>query len=405
MLNMSRPRIDRHFFVIAAVYLLTNMSTGLVSPYLNLHLARIGLTGAAIGLIGAASPLGGIIGPPVVASLSDARGQVGPVVAVAMVVAALMISIVVWVSNPWIIAALIFGFGVSMMSVAPLMDTTALKYLGERRNLYGRLRAWGSLGFMLAASSGGILAARFEIRHLLMFSVILMAGAALFARHLPGSDPAAKTETGMVKGLKGLSRANFNPNFLRFAIIVVFGQMAETTQYTFFAIHIDRLGLESTIIGLAWAVAVTSEVLLLWNMERLLAWLGVRTVVIVGFCGAALRWLLTSFTTDPTALIAIQVLHGLTFGAVYAGTVQFVHLAVPTRSQASGQALLAGGRAAFAGVIATPIIGFLSDIWSIPTLYIGSMLISLTAALCIAFLVKDPTDGAGSTEEPAEITA
>lgn len=404
MSRRSHVTIDRQLAAIAAVYLFSNLSTGLVSPYLNLHLARIGLTGAAIGLIGASSPLGGIIGPPLIAFIADSKGRVGPVVSWAMVVAGFMISAVVWVTNPWIIAALVFVFGMSIVSVAPLMDATALTYLGERRNLYGRLRAWGSLGFMLAASAGGLLADRFEIRSLLMFSVALMIGGALFARGLPAGARSKQSGRGLFTALKGFSGSTFDTNFRLFAAIIVFGQMAEATQYTFFAIHVDRLGLPSTIIGISWAVAVSSEVLLLWNMERLLSKFSARTVVIVGFCGAALRWLLTSFITHPTGLIAVQALHGFTFGAVYAGTVQFVYLAVPARGQASGQALIAGLRAAVAGVLATSVAGLLSDIWSIPTLYVGSFAIAATAALCMALFVKDPA-GLETTEQPTELTA
>lgn len=394
-----RSRIRRTlgpFYAVAAVYLLSNMSNGFVSPYLNLHLARIGLTGTAIGLVGAAMPLGGILGPPVGAYLADLRGQVASVISQALVVAAVAVAVIVQLDNAWLIAAVVFAYGLALLSVGPMLDATALSLLGKRRNLYGRIRVWGSVGFMLAASTGGLLASRFEIRHLLLAAVGLLLLGAVAARRLPSGQVSEGSSPTVLGGLRGL--AALNPHFLRFAAIAVFGQMAEATQYTFFAIHVDRLGLPTTVVGLAWAAAVGSEVLLLWNMEPLLARLGPRTVIVIGFCGAALRWLLTSFTTHPVLLVAIQGLHCLTFAAVYVGTVQYIYLALPEEKQVTGQALFAGARAAFAGVAATSVVGFLSDSWSIPGLYIGSTAVSLIAAVAMALFVKDP-------EAPASMSA
>lgn len=399
-------RIDLQLTLIAVVYFVSMMGMGIVTPYMNLHFARIGLSGSVIGLITAALPLGGIFGPPLIATWADAKGRIGPVIATTMLLAGIVFAGVISVQKPALIIALTFVYGMLIRSVTPLMDAATLQMVTTKRGSFGRLRAWGSLGFMSAALVGGMAATALGVKPMLVAAVGLMIMSGWFGRFFPTVGQRVPTSRNIFSGLRGLSGGALSPNFRRFAAILLLGQVAEATQNTFFAIHMDRLGIAESMTGVAWTFAVTSEVLLLWNMDRLLDRYGVRTVVTAGFVAAALRWGLTAYVTEPLILLAVQALHGLTFGAVYAGTVKFVHLEVPAGSQASGQALITGARAAFAGVIGTTTVGYLSDVWSIPTLYAASSAVAFLAALLMLIVVKEPTHRAGApaddkTEAPS----
>lgn len=385
---MARP-VDRRLFVIAAVYFLTNMGLGVINPFLNLHFARIGLSGSTIGLISAVLPLGGIFGPPLIATFADARGRVGRVITLLMVLAGVAVSIVAWAGQPWIIIPMVFLFGVAFRSVPPLVDATAMQQLEKSQGAYGRLRLWGSFGFMCAALGGGFVSSQIGIRSMIGASAIIFAGAALCGKWFPTLERPQQPQ-GIFAGLKGLSRATLGGNFHRFAAVLVIGQLAEVTHYTFYSVHLDRLGIPASVTGVAWSIGVASEMLMLWHVDRLLNRFGVRKMVAAGFIAGAIRWGLTSFVTQPAILLAMQTLHAFTFGAVYAGTVRFVHQEVPKGSQATGQAVITGARAALAGVLGTSLIGYLSDVWSIPTLFAISSVVAVMAAVLMLTVVKDP---------------
>lgn len=384
--------------MIASVYFFLFMGMGIMNPYLNLHFARIGLSGSMIGLISAVLPLGAIVGPPLAATFADAKGNASRVITLLMVLTGLTISVIVFAQSPWLIIPMVFLYGMAIRSVPPLVDATALQRLAKTQGAYGRLRIWGSLGFAVAASIGGVLASYFGIPLMLGAAVVVFFIAAICGHWFPATE-VGQAPRGIFSGLKGLTDASLGTNFRRFAAVLVVGQIAEVTQYTFFSVHLDRLGISPALMGIAWTFAIVGEVIMLWNIDRLIHRFGVRTMVASGLFGGALRWGVTAFATHPAILLPTQLLHGFTFGAVYTGTVHFVHQEVPKGSQATGQAVLTGARAALAGVIGTSLVGYLSDLWSIATLYAISAVVALLSAVLMITVVKDPK----STTQPTSM--
>lgn len=385
--------MDSRMIAIASVYFFSFMGMGIFHPFINLHFARIGLSGSMIGLIAAVLPLGGIFGPPLHGTFVDARGRAGKTVATAILAAAAVYAVAISTDIPWVILVAMFLFGMLFRSVPPLVDAAALAHLARSKGSYGRLRLWGSLGFMLAVVSFGFLAQRYGIRPLLGLYVVTSIIAAGCAFKLPETEQAPVAR-GLFAGLKGLSGTLFSRNFRRFAGVLVLGQLADVTHNTFFSVYMDQLGLAESVTGLAWAVGVAAEVIVLWHVDRLLDRFGTRAVITFGFACAAVRWVITATVADPAVIIAIQALHGFTFGAVYAGMVRFVALEAPPGSQATGQALITGARAALAGVVGSSLVGVLSDVWSIKSLYVASSVLSLMAAVLLVATVHDPRSDA-----------
>jgi PPP family 3-phenylpropionic acid transporter len=77
---------------------------------------------------------------------------------------------------------------------------------------------------------------------------------------------------------------------------------------------------------------------------------------------ATLRWAGMSQDPGSAALIGLQLLHGVTFGATHLGSIFLLSRLAPGRMQASAQAWLAGG---WAGVMAllTTLSGQLYESW------------------------------------------
>lgn len=395
-------RINPRLVALAAVYFFTYMGMGIYTPYLNLHFVQIGLSGSAIGLIAAVVPLGAMFGPPLIASFVDSRGHAGAAVAALFVTSGAMFSLIIFAATPWLIVPIMFVFGLLHRSIPPLLDATAMEYLSKTQGSYGRLRMWGSAGFMVAAVIVGFLATGFGIRPVLGAFVITAVIAALLARRLPAQARKPDQAQGLLAGLKGLSSASLGTNFHRFAGVLVLGHLADITQHMFFAIHLDRLGIPAYFVGMAWTVAVTSEMIVLWNIDKLMNRFGPRWAVIAGLAAGALRWGLTAITVHPLAIISVQALHGLTFGALYAGMVRFIAMEVPETSRASGQAVITGARAALAGMVGSFLVGTLSDVWSLTTLYAASAGVSVVAAVLMATVVSDPLGDANKArQEPA----
>jgi PPP family 3-phenylpropionic acid transporter len=106
-----------------------------------------------------------------------------------------------------------------------------------------------------------------------------------------------------------------------------------------FGVFVRDERLPSALTGLASAVGVLAEVTVLLAFPRLERRFTPRALLGVAFAGSAVRWLLLSVAHGAGAIVAIQLLHGLTFGAFWGAAVNEMARMVPARLRATGQAL------------------------------------------------------------------
>src|SRR3546814_15191847 len=80
-------------------------------------------------------------------------------------------------------------FGLFFNAVMPQFEAMTLTALGRNANDYGRIRLWGSIGFLVVAGSYGALLDRLGDASFPWLSLLLLA-APVWASTLPRNDPA-----------------------------------------------------------------------------------------------------------------------------------------------------------------------------------------------------------------------
>ena len=70
----------------------------------------------------------------------------------------------------------------------PLIEATTLSYLGESTARYGRIRVWGSVGFILAVTATGYLLDAAGIASLLWAVLGFKLGIVIFSRQIPEGE-------------------------------------------------------------------------------------------------------------------------------------------------------------------------------------------------------------------------
>lgn len=105
-------------------------------------------------------------------------------------------------------------------------------------------------------------------------------------------------------------------------------------------------------------LGVLTEILLFSVAGRFGAWIGSGGLLALGAGAAVVRWLVFPFVLDPLAISALQLLHGLTFGATHLGGVAFVARMAPPRWAGTAQGIastivgvMSAGATALAGVL------------------------------------------------------
>jgi PPP family 3-phenylpropionic acid transporter len=108
----------------------------------------------------------------------------------------------------------------------------------------------------------------------------------------------------------------------------------------FFGVFLRDRGLAPIWWGVAYAIGVTAEMLVLLWFHHLHARASLDTLLAAAFAASALRWAGNAVLRAPAVLIALQALHGMTFGMFWSAGIALVAATVPPKLRATGQALL-----------------------------------------------------------------
>jgi PPP family 3-phenylpropionic acid transporter len=140
---------------------------GAFVPYWSLYLQSISFTAFQIGVLTALLHVMRVFAPAVWGWLSDHTGKRLAIVQAAMAAGLLSYcGVVLDTSFGWlfvIMALMSFFWSASL----PLMEATTLSYLREGIATYGRIRVWGSVGFICSVAGMGYMLDTFNIESLL----------------------------------------------------------------------------------------------------------------------------------------------------------------------------------------------------------------------------------------------
>jgi PPP family 3-phenylpropionic acid transporter len=336
----GRRFATRVALLFAAVFVIA----GIQLPYLPVWLDWIGLGAREIAVIAAAPTLVRVAVTPAIAFAADRSGdhrRFVVVLAWGALAAALLLT---QCASFWPILLLILLFAVATATVMPLTETVAMAGVRAAGLDYGRMRLWGSLGFIAASFCGGLAIDGFGAPA----AVWLVTGGAaltvLAAHRLPrpighGSAPAAAAQPRIsLADAVGLMRS---PLFIAFLVAAGAVQAAHAAFYTFGTLHWAAQGISGGWSGALWAIGVAVEIGLMAFSGALVRRIGAVELIVLGAVASVLRWFAMGFDPPLAALVALQALHGVTFGATHIGAFYFIAQAVAERQTGTAQALYA----------------------------------------------------------------
>lgn len=284
-------------------------------PFLPVALANGGLTSEWVGIVlafGAAVRLAAGLASARIAELIGAR----TVLVIGSIVAGLTLPGLALVEGVVLLLAIQLVHGVAVAPIVPLSDAAALAEIRRRPFDYGRVRAWGSLAFILAAvlagqamAWGGPLAA------------LGLAGAALMATGFiaRGITFPPATHTTRRPSLWAPLQV---PGFPRLLLCSALTQSSHAVYYGFSTLHWRDAGLSPSLIGTLWAWSVVAEVLLFYFGRNAADRLGARGLAMLAAAAGILRWSIMGWTIDIPTLFVVQTLHAATFGAMHLAAIR-----------------------------------------------------------------------------------
>jgi MFS transporter, PPP family, 3-phenylpropionic acid transporter len=324
---------------LRAFYFLYYGYVGTFLPHFAAYLRGLGWSGEQIGAV---QMIPAVLAPAVAMAWASWADHVGsPVRALrgATLVACAAALALPFARTPALVGAVLVAQSLGDRAVVPLTDAVTLDWARRAPSRsYAQIRLYGSLGFVvLAVAVGAVLAVRGDRagdRVVPLAVAACVAGYALMARRIPPAASAGERPGG--REVRALLR---DRALLALLAACAVHWAACAPYHLFFGVLVRDLGLPAHVTGIGMGVGVAGEVVALLLFPRLQARLGGRALFAIAFFGSACRWLLVSWTTTAGALVAVQLLHGLTFGVFWGGAMHALAAAVPPRLRATGQAL------------------------------------------------------------------
>ncbi len=316
---------------------------GIHLPYLPVWLKWTGLSASEIAIITAAPFFVRLAVTPAAALYADAHNNHRRMViglASGALVAALLLSQMhgFW---PLLIVAVLFAL--FMTTIMPLTETIAMRGVRFGGLDYGRMRLWGSLSFIAVGLVGGAALDAFGpgagVWLLVAGTVVTVAMARQLPKDADTNVPATKTRPRLLTCDAKILVTS--PVFLLFLVAAGALQASHATLYTFGAVHWRSQGIATVWVGVLWAVGVLAEVLLFAWSKRIEETVGAIRLLLAGGAAALSRWIVMSFDPSLAILLPLQILHGLTYGAVHLGAIHFIARAAPEGAAGTAQALYA----------------------------------------------------------------
>jgi MFS transporter, PPP family, 3-phenylpropionic acid transporter len=363
-----------------AAYYVAAVGSLALMPYLSVLLSAGGLTDVQITLALSVFPLGTLFLGPAWATLADRTGAPHRVLQAATAVAAAATLAVALAPSAGLMVAAMAALALGRSPLVPLADAMSLRLLAGRPGGYGRLRAWGSGAFLVVVFLSGALASVTTRAPAWLAGGLLLAGTGV-ALTLPPSQPGVRRP--------GASTALLTHPVLGPALVVMgLHGITVTTYDRLFTLHAARMGLSGLHMGSALALGVAVEIVVMVFGRALLARLGVGGMLVLGIGAGIPRWYLTGTLTDPTALVAIQGLHGLSFGAWWLAAVTLFGTHAPEGMSSSAQASLLAVAFGLGTLVAMGIAAVVLSVADTATLFRGMAGLSVVATLGAVLLAR-----------------
>lgn len=330
----------------AAYYGLYFGAAGALLPYLNLFYQRVGMDTRQIGILAALVMLASLFTGPLWAALAD-RFHLHRRLLPLSILMTLPPALLFPTAHTFpALMALALWLSVCLAPVIPLADNAVLSLLGDRRHEYGKLRLWGAVGWGLSAWLSGEIAQRMGIQYVFGLYAVLMLLCVLVAARLPAPrlEAAAPYWTSLRRFMADRRWWGF------LAGVLLFG-MAMATINNYYVLHLQALGASEGLYGLSVAAASVSEIPIFFLSALLLRVWQPRGLIRLAFVALALRCLLYTLLVNPAWAVAIQLLHGLSFSAMWAAGVSYAGQLAPPGVGASAQAVFGATLYGLAGVI------------------------------------------------------
>ena len=353
---------------------------GTMMPYISVYYKSIGLTGSEIGRLMSLITLATIVVPHFWGWLTTRIGLPKLSLQLAVVgtfLAVLPFNLVSGFESYWLLTLIFSMFFAALM---PLADSLAIRSIRNLGVPYTRIRAGGSIGYIVAVTICGFLIAEYGAWVVIPMMSVCM-GIAMITTFFLKEQPLIRDSNKVVGSFFSL----FREREVRFFLLLSFlSYMAHAPFNVFFAVHLNDAGYSGEEVGLLIAFGVVIEIVIFLFFGNSIRRFSVVNVVAFCFlCGVA-RWLLVGWYAEHLWIVLLtQLTHCVTFAVFHMVSIEQVHRLFPERYAAQGQAMYSAFAIGLGGGLGMVATGYVWQWFGGPWTFTFAAIVSLLALIIL----------------------
>ena len=364
----------RHFSVF---YFFYYAALGAYTPYIGRWVDSLGFSGYVVATMLVLWYAGRIIGPLAWNNWIERSNNPGYWFVVGSVITMLCFAgftLSKTAPQLFIVMALL---GLFYNAIMPQFEAMTLTALGDDTHQYGRIRIWGSVGFLIVASSYGKLLDHFGNKAFpwLTLPIFLAMVLAAWPHRL---DPAPIAEKSRVRIIELWHR----PGVPLFLCVVLLAQVGFGAFYVFYTLHLQAHGHNGAHIGILWGLGVLIEIAMFWQAPKLISRFGADRLMIFCLLLTSLRWVVTALYADNFAIMLIaQTTHAFGFAVFHSCCMKKISGFFPNHLAKAGQSLMFGFSSGVGGVIGAGMASLMWDLGKGQAAFLACAIVALFAGL------------------------
>ena len=378
------------------LYLINSGAYAALNPFLSIILDDRGLDEFQIGIVLAVTPLVNFIGSPSGGYLYDLSNESKLVWILFIIMGASVIQLLLATENFYFIICICALWSFALSPIDSILNHAVLTHLGENKKDYGKHRLWGAVSWGIVSFIMGILLTYFTI-YISFISYFVGLICYCWFIYITKIPKVSAVPIDIETTLESLVEENYEPNIeilqkesfehvhideniepeqvvdeinieeeipkeideidepkpdiwksllkvkvIIFYILVFIMGVATTVIYGYLFLYIDDLGGSETLMGISLVCTVATEIPFFFYSGKFLELFGEEFLILSAMVAYVIRVLGYSILQNPWWVLPLELLHGLTFGAMYAAGIHYSSNLFPAKLSTTGQGIFNG---------------------------------------------------------------
>ena len=357
---------------------------GVFSPFASLFFAQRGMSATQIGVLMSLMQVMRIFGPNLWGWIADHLHARVSVLRLTASVATLLFAGMFFASSFWTFFWVMALVNLFTGAQGPLSEALMLTEMRGDLTHYGKLRLWGSVGFIVAVTITGELLDRFGVGLMPAIAMALLGMLVIVSLRLHESEPAQSTQVPI--SMRSILRQR---EVIAFFISTCLLVAAHASLYVFYSLYLEQHGYSKTLIGLMWSIGVVAEIGFFYFQAPIFRRFGVRFLMMASLLLAVIRFLMIGLCAESLiGLVIAQVLHAASFAAHHSSSVAMMQRWFSGRLQARGQALYISISYGVGGSVSGLLLSLIWDNYGAQSVYLAAAIMCGIAVIAAALSLR-----------------